>query len=165
MRRIAALFLVGVVALAACNQADEPELTTTTTTVPRSTTTTAATTTSSADETTTTLVGQPVEDYDVVVRSSTDDGEVLWVVIPPGDYTDVDLEGFVARLRDETDGLWELSVFDDPAALEAARVEADLRTDEEQTLVDEHRLVTLREGSIVSFGGPYEDAGEYVLGS
>lgn len=170
MRRTTAVLLVSALVLAACDQADEPELTTTTTTTAvETTTTTAAETTDTGGEaegtTTTTTVGQPVEDYDVVVHSFRDEGEVLWVVIDPGDYTAIDLEGFVARVRDEVEGLWELHVFDDPAALEAARVEPDLRTEEERELIGDHHLVSLEEGSVISFRGPYEEAGEYVLGS
>ncbi|GIU91384.1 MAG: hypothetical protein KatS3mg011_0290 [Acidimicrobiia bacterium] len=163
IRRFVYLVLVPV-ALAAC---DSPEtgLTTTTAVVAQppttmTTTTTTTTTTVAAEE------AEPVTEWEVVVRSSSDQGEVLWVVIPPGNYNENSLEGLLATIVEETPGpVWEVHVFDDPGALEAARVEEAQRTEEQQTLVDQHHLVSLVEGNVVRFQGPFADSGEFILGS
>lgn len=165
VRRFIVLTVVLTV-LAACSP-EEAELTTTTTLA--ATTTTAAPTTT----TTTAATGSPADpaepaitEYEVVVRSSTADGEVLWVLIEPGDYNDIDLENFIRELVDESDAdLFEVHVFDDAEALEAGRVAEAARTEEEQELVDAHQLVSLVGGAIIRFQGPFSDFGETAVGS
>jgi hypothetical protein len=165
VRRFIVLTVV-LTALAACSP-EEAELTTTTTTAGTTTTSAPATTT------TTTSTGGPVDpaepaitEYEVVVRSSTADGEVLWVLIEPGDYNDIDLENLIRELVDESDTtLFEVNVFDDAEALEAGRIAEDARTEEEQALVDEHYLVALVGGAIIRFEGPFAEFGETVVGS
>lgn len=168
MRVLLTALIVTVLLVAACDQADEPELTTTSTT-DASTTTTAPTTTTMAPTTSTmdgdSSDGRIIDDYDVVVRSEGDDGPVLWVVVPDADYTDVDLEQFVTRLVEEEPGVWEIHVFDDPAALEAGRIDEGDRTEEEAELLDAHYLVSLTEGVVLDYHGPYEDSPGFVLGS
>lgn len=164
-RRIAAVAVLALGLVAAgCNRSSEPEVTTTSTTV-ASTATTAESPTTTVDATTTTLAGQPVESYTVVARSSMPEGEVLYVVIPSGGYTDTDLEGFVAELVDSTDGLWELHVFDDTAGADALLTPEAERTDDDEQALESHYLVALLDGSIISFQGPFSDSGEYILGS
>lgn len=168
MRVLLTALIVTVLLVAACDQADEPELTTTSTT--DATTTTIAPTTTTMAPTTSTVDGESsdgriIDDYDVVVRSEGDDGPVLWVVVPEADYTDVDLEQFVSRLVEEEPGVWEIHVFDDPAALEAGRIDEGDRTEEETELLDAHYLVSLTEGVVLDYHGPYEDSPGFVLGS
>ena len=176
VRRLIALF-AAVVMVAACSP-EEAELTTTTTTPAESTTT------ESADDSTTTNVedndddddeggdeeddapAPAISDYEVVVRGSATGGETLWILIEPGDYTDVDLENLIRELVDESDvTLAGINVFDDRDALEAGRVDPDARTDEEQELVDDHFLVSLVDGAVIRFQGPYEEFGETAVGS
>lgn len=167
---ITAAFLV----LAACSP-DEAELTTTTTTTAPASTTSAA-----ADETTTTVSdgedtaegdgsgdAEPaITEYEIVVRSSGTAGETLWILIEPGDYSDIDLENLIRELVDTSDvSLAGINVFDDLDALEAGRVEDGARTEEEQALVDEHFLVSLVDGAVIRFQGPYEEFGETAVGS
>jgi hypothetical protein len=162
-RRIALVALVALT-LAACNRAAEPELTTT---APSETTTTAPseTTTTTAGDATTTLAGEPVSDYEIVARSSSSDGETLYVVIPPGGYTDTDLEGFVRDLYEATPGMWELHVFDDASGADALLTdEAERTADDEQALAT-HWLVSLVEASVIRFQGPFADSGEFLIGS
>lgn len=165
MRGVLTTILAVSLLVAACDQADEPELTTTSTsratTTAAPTTTVAPTTTTSAD----TSEGAIIEDYEVVVRSTADEGPVLWVVVPEAPYTDVDLEQFVTRLVEEEAGVWEIHVFDDPAALEAGRVAEEDRTEEEAGLISEHYLVSLTEGVVLEYHGPYADSPGFVLGS
>ena len=165
LHRIIALAVV-VLLIAACSP-EEAELTTTTTT------TSVESTTTTFDETTTTTgsgdntqASPAIEDYEVVVRASSTAGETLWILIEPGDYTDIDLENLIRELVAETDvTLFGVRVFDDRDALDAGRVEPDARTDDEQTLVDEHFLVSLIDGAIIRFEGPYAEFGETVVGS
>lgn len=167
IRRIALLLIV-VLAAAACNRSAEPEVTTTSPTAGSPTTAAGDTTTTTQGEgeaTTTTLAGEAVEEYTVVARSSSDDGEILYVVIPSGGYTDTDLEGFVAELVDSTDGLWELHVFDDTSGADALLTPEAERSDEDEQALENHYLVALLDGSVISFKGPFADSGEYVLGS
>ncbi len=167
MRGVLTTILAVSLLVAACDQAEEPELTTTSTS--RATTTTTAPTTTTVAPTTTTSVdgseGAIIEDYEVVVRSTSDEGPVLWVVVGEAPYTDVDLEQFVTRLVEEEEGVWEIHVFDDPAALEAGRVAEEDRTDDEVGLLEEHYLVSLTEGVVLEYHGPYEDSPGFVLGS
>jgi len=160
---VAALTLV----LAACDSDGGAELTTTSSLVtPTSAPNFDSTTTVAGDEvTSTTLVGQPVDSYDVVLRESTDDGETLYIVIPPGDYTAVDLENFVGDLIDDDEELESAEVFDDEGALEAFLLDADEQTATDLALIDDHYLVSLIDGHTISFHGPYADEGEYAIGS
>lgn len=176
VRKLIALF-AAVVMVSACNP-EEAELTTTTTTAPAETTTS-----ESADDSTSTTVDDDgesdenddedgdaaapaISDYEVIVRGSATGGETLWILIEPGDYTDVDLENLIRELVDESDAtLAGINVFDDRDALEAGRVDPDARTDEEQELVDDHFLVSLVDGAVIRFEGPFEEFGETAVGS
>lgn len=170
VRRLISLLAV-MVLIAACSP-EEAELTTTTTTAPTESTTSAPET----DDSTVTTEddddgddGAPeaaISDYEVVVRSSATEGETLWILIDPGEYTDIDLENLIRELVDESDvTLQGINVFDDLAALEAGRIDVDARTEEEQALVEEHFLVSLVDASTIRFEGPYADFGETAVGS
>lgn len=159
-RRIALLTALIVVA-GACNRSAEPEPVTTLS-LPS---TSEATTTTTQTLTETTSTGDDIDDFDVVVRSDSEDGPEVWVLVDPGNYSDVDLESLIVRLIESEDGLYEAHVFDDPEALVAARIAEADRTPEEQALVDAHYLVSLVDGSIVRFQGPFAEFGEYVFGS
>lgn len=135
------------------------------TTLPLPSTTEATTTTTPETVTETSPTGDDITGYEVVVRNEGEDGLEVWVVIEPGDYSDIDLEGLIIELVEAEDGLYQAHVFDDPAALDAARLEESDRTAEEQALVDQHYLISLLEGSVVRFQGPFADLGEYVFGS
>lgn len=150
-----------VVVAAACNRADEPAPVTTLS-LP---TVTQATTTTTQTVTETTTAGDDIEEFEIVVRSETDDGLQVWVVVEPGNYSDIDLEGLIIKLVESEDGLYEAHVFDDPDALVAARIDEADRTADEQALVDAHYLVSLLDGSIVRFQGPFAEYGEFVFGS
>lgn len=164
VRRIVAL--VAVVVLTAACSPEEAELTTTTTTSPTSTTTTLVEVTTTTENSGDAQASPAIEEYEVVVRSSATTGETLWILIEPGEYTDIDLENLIRELVAETDvTLFGIHVFDDRDALDAGRVEPDARTDDEQALVDEHFLVSLIDGAIIRFQGPYAEFGETVVGS
>lgn len=173
MRRTTILALVAMLSLAACDRGAEPELIVTTTststtlgaTEAAESTTTQATTDEPEETTTTALERVAVEGYEIQVQTTADEGRVLWVTIPAEDYTDLDLEDFVVGLVDDEEDLWEVHVLDDVAAVDAARVAEADRTDEEQALVDEHYLVSVTEGNVITFRGPFEAAGTFLIGS
>lgn len=156
--------------VAACDGDQEADLSTTssvvtstTQVVEREPTTTEVSTSESA--TSTSLVGETVTDYEVTARIPTDNGEILYVVIPTGAYTDVDLVNFIIRLKEEDPELWGIEVFDDPAAAEAYVVAEDERTEEQQALLAEHHFLTLSSGNQVDFRGPFSDLDDFILAS
>lgn len=168
LMRTAVLVSVVSLVLVACDGEAEPELTTTSslvgqTTAPETDSTT--TTVGEGESTTTTLVGEPVDSFDVVLRESTDEGETLYIVIPPGEYTSVDLENFVGDLVDEDEDVESAEIFDDQAALEAFLLDESEQTAADLALIDEHHLVSLIDGTRIRFQGPYAEFGEYAIGS
>ncbi|MCI0425184.1 MAG: hypothetical protein L0Z47_04940 [Actinobacteria bacterium] len=158
--------LVLVLAVAACSET-ETTLSTGSTVLTGGTTetTTISTTTTPADSPPTTLRGQVVTEVDIVARLSTANGEVLHIVIPMGGYTDVDLENFIVDLKEGDPELWGAEVFDDPDAPAAFAVDEANRSDEQRALLEDHHLVSLVEGEIIRFQGPFADLGETIIGS
>ena len=154
--------------LAAACDSGEAELSTTSSLVTGTTETPdqATTTTAPEEVTTTTLLrGETVASYEIAVRISTDNGEIFYVVIPSGAYTDVDLENFVGDLLEANPGLWGAEVFDDEAAVQAFVIPEDQRTEQQQDLLDESHFVSLIGGDTVKFQGPFAEFGEFVIGS
>lgn len=175
------LALLALLAAAACGGGDQAELVTTTSRVapttaaptttapPLSTTTEAPTTTVEArtESTDPAPDGSEADEifYRVVRQESTRNGARLFVEILPGDYTDVDLENLVLSVYEERDNLYEVHVFDNREAVEAlVKPEAE-RTSEEAELLDRHYLVSLLEGSILRFQGPFADLEGFIVGS
>ncbi len=161
--------LVALGMLAAACDSGEAELSTTSSLVTGTTETPsqASTTTTTPEEVTTTtlLRGETVASYEIAVRISTDNGEIFYVVIPSGAYTDVDVENFVGDLLEANPGLWGAEVFDDEAAVQAFVIPEDQRTEQQQNLLDESHFVSLIGGDTVKFQGPFAEFGEFVIGS
>ncbi len=166
---------------AACGSDNRPELVTTTS---RVTVTTASPTTTAPPLTTTTRTSPttvegsvstaaPAPDtpeaeqilYRVVRQESTRDGSRLFLAIPPGAYSDIDLANLVLSVHEERDDLFEVHIFDSREAVEALIKPATERTPEESELLDRHYLVSLLEGSILRFQGPFADLEGYIIGS
>lgn len=169
-RALVPLALVLALLAAACNN-DGAELSTTSslitdTTEAAETSETTTSTTEANDSASTTVVqGETVSTYEVVARISADNGETLYIVIPPGAYTDIDLEGFVGDLKESDPDLFGAEVFDDPDAVQAFVIPQEQRTEPQQQLLDQHHLVSLVGGDTIRFQGPFEDIGEHVIGS
>lgn len=157
--------LVGLV-LTACDSEGEVELTTSSSII-TSTTPPDVEATDDGNEggTTTTLAGQAVSSHEIVLRESTDDGEILYVLISPGDYTDIDLENFVGNLVENDEDVSSMEVFDDADALDAYLLDDSEQTAADLVLINEHHLVTLVDRNRIIFRGPYEEMGEIVIGS
>lgn len=113
----------------------------------------------------TALVGETVAGADIIVRISGDNGETLHIVIPPGAYTEIDLENFIGDLKEADPELWGAEVFDDEDAIPAFVIPTDQRTAEQQALVDEHHFVSLIGGDTIRFQGPFSEFGEAIIGS
>ena len=173
------------VAAAACGSDDVPALVTTTS---RVVTTAASTTTAPELETTTvpdtpTMVEEPAETaedasdtetdaveaseifYRVVRQESTRDGNRLFLEIPSGSYTDRELENLVLSVYEERDDLYEVHVFDNRDAVEVLVKAEEERTADESELLDRHYLVSLLEGSILRFQGPFANLEGFIIGS
>ena len=183
-----ALAGLAIVAMAAaCGGRDDPALVTTTsrvvTTAAPTTAADLTTTTAAADLTTTTAADQSDSDSDspattaaeeqeigeisfrVARQESTRDGTVLHLEVPPGDYTDVDLENLVLSIYEERDDLYELHVLDSREALSALLTPEGERTPDQKSLLESHYLVSFLEGAILRFQGPFANLEGYVVGS
>lgn len=124
-------------------------------------TTEAASTVPSTSE----VVGETVSSAEVKVRIASDNGEILYLLIPEGAYTDVDLVNFIGDLKEADPDLWGAEVFDDESAIEAFVIPEDQRTTEQQELIDDHHFVSLVDGDTVQFQGPFSEFGEFIIGS
>lgn len=166
--KVFSLTIAAALAMTACDNGEvEPELTTTSSLVGQITVPDPDTTTTlGGDEmTSTTLVGQEVDSYEVVLRESTDEGETLYIVLPPGDYTAIDLENFIGDLIDGDDDLESVEVFDDQAALDSFLKDEAEQTAGDLSAIDAHHLVSLVDAHTIRFQGPFADEGEYAIGS
>lgn len=168
-RAFASLLLALALLAVACNP-EQAELTTTSSLITGTTEAAAGddtgpSTTEASDAGPTTLVGETVATYEVVARISSDDGETLYIVIPEGAYTDVDLEQFIGDLKESDPQLFGAEVFDDRQAVDAFLIPEAQRTEAQQQLLDDHHLISLVGGSTIVFRGPFEEFGETVIGS
>lgn len=169
MRRSAiALSVVVAFAVAACDSEDA-QITTTTVDAALLTTTTTSATTSPSETTdtpdTTEAPADQVESYEVISRVSTEEGETLYILVPPGDYSDVTIENFLGNLLEDETAVSGAEIFDDRAALDAALKEEGERTEDEGELIEQHHLVSLHQGRQVNFQGPLSDYEDFVIGS
>lgn len=113
----------------------------------------------------TTLRGTNVDSYEVVAREPGDDGEVLYIVIPQADYTDVDVENFVGDLLEREVVTSGAEIFDDVLALDAYRLPEANRTEAETELIAQHHFASVVNADTLVFRGPFESLGEMAIGS
>jgi hypothetical protein len=156
-------------AVAACDGEETTDLSTTSSLIASPTTGAGAETTTSlaggGDSTTTSLRGETVGGHEIVARESDTAGETLFIVVPPGAYTDVDIENFVVGLVDDGTVTFAAEVFDHPGAVDAYRKPEAERTEGETQLIDEHHFASVQNGTTVVFRGPFAGSGEFVIGS
>ncbi len=167
-RTLLALLVSMAVVAVACD-GDEAALSTTTSVITGTTEPVERDTTTTTEDpssaTSTTLVGETVTSHEIVARISTDNGDVLHIVIPEGAYTDVDLVNFIGDLKESDPELWGVEIFDDAAAAEAFAVPEGERTDDQTQSLADHHFLTLTNGDRVIFQGPFSEFGEFVLAS
>jgi hypothetical protein len=101
----------------------------------------------------------------VVGRESGEEGETIYIVIPSGAYTDVDLENFIYDLYESGAATHDAEVFDQADAVDAFRTAESERTEAAQELVDKHHFVSLIDGAVIRFQGPFAGVGELTIGS
>jgi hypothetical protein len=158
-------------AVAACDGDETTDLSTTSSLIAGPTTgagdegTTTSVPSDGDGTTTTTLRGERVSGHEVVGRESDPAGETVYIVVPPGAYTDVDLENFVIGLVDDGTVTYAAEVFDDPGAVDAFRKAEAERTEGEVQLIEDHHFASVQNGTTVVFRGPFADSGEFVIGS
>lgn len=165
--KLIAFTVVLTMTAVACDSSGEVELTTSSSIVAGTATAPDVDSTDDGNGTSTSTprVGETVASHEVVLRDSTDDGEVLYIVIPPGSYTDVDLENFVGNLIENDEDISSLEIFDDADAVTAFLLVESDQTAADLAFIDEHHLVTLVERNRIIFQGPYADLGEIAIGS
>jgi hypothetical protein len=174
MRQLKTILLTALVALvlAACNS-DDAQITTTTADASQLTTTTTtggaggSTTSTDGGDTTQTAAepAEEIESYEVITRLSTEDGETLYILVPPGDYSDVSIENFLGDLLEDETAVSGVEVFDDRAALDAALKDEADRTADELQAIEDHHLVSLVGGAQVQFQGPMSEFDDFIIGS
>ncbi|HEX6145229.1 MAG TPA: hypothetical protein VF083_00535 [Acidimicrobiia bacterium] len=169
MMRLAVSGLLLLV-VAACNGDETTDLSTTSSLIASPTSVAGSETTTSVgagggDSTTTSLRGESVSGHEIVARESDPAGETLFVLIPPGAYTDVDIENFVVGLVDDGTVTFGAEVFDDPGAIDAYRKPEAERTEGEVQLIEDHHFASIQNGSTVVFRGPFAGSPDFVIGS
>lgn len=173
MNKLTKFALVALLALiaSACNS-DDAEITTTTLDASALTTTTTTTTPSETDdpdstETTGTTVAasDPIDEWEVISRTSEEDGETLYILVPPGNYSDTSIENFLGDLLEDEAAVSGVEVFDDRAALDAALLAEDERSADQLQAIEDHHLVSLVDGNQVDFQGPMSDYDGFIIGS
>ena len=171
MSSLAVVLMLGLV-VAACDSG-EAELSTTSSLVTGSTEAPVEPTSTSTTEagdvgpvTPTTLRGQTVDSFEITARIPSDNGEILYIVVPASDaYTDVDMENFIGDLLEGDPDLWGAEVFRSEEGPVAFVIPEDQRTEEQQQVIDEHHLASLIGGDTLVFRGPFEDVGQMIIGS
>jgi hypothetical protein len=162
------IVLIAIALIVASCDSGSADLTTTSSMVVTTNPDTGSTTTSvepGDGSTTTTLVGQEVSGFDIVARESSTAGETLYIVIPPGAYTDVDIENFVRDLYESGTATYGAEVFNDAATVDAYRKDPADRTADDEALIALHHLASLEKGSTIRFQGPFEGTGQMAVGS
>lgn len=177
MQRLLIALIALTLALAACNRGTD-ETTTTTTTEPDQPVTR---TTSPAPPDSTDDGGEvpdessddgdvqaPPEDlpsYSIVRREGAEGGDRLVILLEDYQYTDRILEELVFEITEEYAPVLEAYLIDDDAAADLVLLDEAGLSDEEREVIDDHLFVSLTEGNLVTFEGPFADMGEFRLGS
>ena len=111
---------------------------------------------------TTTAVVIGIPTYEIVSAVAGDRGDALVVVIDTGAYSNVELENLVFDIVDRFAPAVVL-VVDSQEAADLALLE--LLTDEEETILARHTLISIENGVEVTFLGPYADFPRLTIGS
>ena len=171
-RTVAAVFVA--IAVAACSSSAES---TTTTAAAASATSVSVTTslttgTTAAPGTTAagegegsgpaTTVREPVAiTYEVRHREPAGEGDRLVVLVPAGDYSEIDLSNLVLDVIEANEPVSEVDVVDAQNALRAVIRDRENLTPRQER----HYLLRLQNGNEIVFLGPYSELGTITLGS
>ena len=110
--------------------------------------------------TTTTSLEFSLPDFTIIERT---DDNVLVVAVPPGTYSDLDLQNLVNEIIERFAPVNGLHIIDDETI--ADLVLADDVTAAEQEQLDEHYFLSLEEGFRMVFLGPFSDVEDVIIGS
>ena len=166
-----------LVLLAACSGDDEtgdesttietPEVTITTLADSADATVEAAADTSTSTTTTTTEAPElSFPEYKIVSRESTDDGDVVVVLLDPTTYeslSDIDIHNVMSDLVEQFAPVFEAHVVETQAAADALFVE-DPTEDQATSLANDY-IARLEEGFRIVYVGRFEESGVAILGS
>lgn len=179
MQRVLIALIALSIGLAACNRGADDTTTTTTTAPdqPVTRTTSAEPSGDSSDD------GGEVQDdesgddqqieaapselpgYSIVRREGAEGGDRLVVLLEDHEYTDRILEELVFDITEVYAPVLEAYLIDDVAVADLVLVDEATLTDDDRAVLDDHLFVSLTQGTLVTFQGPFADMGEFRLGS
>jgi ABC-type glycerol-3-phosphate transport system substrate-binding protein len=96
-----------------------------------------------------------------ITRQIADVGEVAFILITPGEYTQAAYEDLLRGMLAADDNLWGIEVFDDAEALEAGL--SAVLSAEDVVLLREHHLVRVIARQVIRFEGPLSEWGEHPV--
>ena len=99
--------------------------------------------------------------YTEVFREPGLEGDVAYILVPPGEHDAEALEVLVRQLIAEDSGVWGLEVFDNEEAVEAGL--SRLLSAADLALLNEHHLISVIGRQSIRFQGPYSELGEHPL--
>lgn len=100
--------------------------------------------------------------FQEVTRQAGESGDVVFVLISPGEHPQDTYEDLVRGLLAADQSLWGIEVFDNEEALEAAL--SPLLSADEAALLTEHHLVSVIGREVIRFAGPLSEWGEHPIG-
>ncbi len=151
---------------------DEPTTTTVAATITSLTSAADGTEVAAADTstTTTTTTSEAPElsfpQYKIVSRESTDDGDVVVVLLDPNTYeslSDIDIHNVMSDLVEQFAPVYEAHVVETQAAVDALFVESP--TEDQATALANSYIARLEEGFRIVYVGRFEESGVAILGS
>lgn len=178
MQRVLIALIALSLALTACNRGADDGTTSTTTEPDESVTrTTSAPTDGSTDsgdvgeepatdsEQQVTTVPAELPTYTIVRREGAEGGDRLVILLEEFQYTDRILEELVFEITEVYAPVLEAYLIDDDSAADLVLLDPDGLSDEDRAVVEDHLFLSLTEGNLVTFQGPFADMGEFRLGS
>lgn len=103
--------------------------------------------------------------YSIVRREGAEGGDRLVILLEDYQYTDRILEELIFEITEVYSPVLEAYLIDDDAAADLVLLDEAGLSDEERNLIADHLFVSLTEGNLVTFQGPFADMGEFRLGS
>ncbi len=127
-----------------------------------------ATTDTSTTTTTTTSEAPELSfpEYKIISRESSDDGDVVVVLLDPNTYeslSDLDIHNVMSDLVEQFAPVYEAHVVETQAAADALFVESP--TEDQATALSTSYIARLEEGFRIVYVGRFEESGVAILGS
>ena len=162
------LLLFGLALIAAaCSDSSDTTTTTTALVVTSTTEATEGTAPGGSAQATTVPVGTTttspefsLPDFTIVERT---DDNVLVVAVPPGTYTDLDLQNLVNEIVERFAPVNGMHIVDDPEIADLVLAESVSTAQQEQ--LDDNYFLRLEEGFRMVFLGPFAGVEDVIIGS